>query len=199
MTMTAMSWPGFMPISTSALQPPSAIASLLKMMAVGGLLVRMTLRRHLVAAGLVDEGGRDQVGIDLDAVPLQRLAVAGQEQIAEIEVERRTDGGDAAVAARDQAVDRLGARLLEIEVERGVGLAAGSAAAERGEGEADLGEIVDALVLAPRPGQHDRVGPARLDDAAQALLLIVARRRPSRRSGRARVRRGSPAARSGTE
>ena len=68
------------------------------------------------------------------------------------------------------------AGLLEIEVERGIGLAAGAAAAERGEGEAGLDEIVDALVLAPRPGQHDRIGAARLDDAAQALLLIVARR-----------------------
>ena len=123
MTITAMSWPGLMPISASALQPPSAIASLLKMIAVGGSLERMTRGVTCVAAGLVDEAGRDQFGIDLDAVPLQRLAIAVQEQIAEIEVERWADGGDAAMAARHQPVDRFSASLFEIEVEAGIGLA----------------------------------------------------------------------------
>ena len=42
MTMTATSRPGASPISASALQPPSAIASLLKMIAVGGSVACIT-------------------------------------------------------------------------------------------------------------------------------------------------------------
>ena len=45
--------------------------------------------------------------------------------MAEIESSDGRIGGDAAMAARDEPIDRIGAGLHEIEVERGVGLAAG--------------------------------------------------------------------------
>ena len=67
----------------------------------GPILGEHYVRRHLVAAGLVDEAVGDQAGVDFNAVPLQRLAIAVQEQVAEVEIMRRADGSDAAMAARD--------------------------------------------------------------------------------------------------
>ncbi len=43
-------------------------------------------------------------------------------------------------------------------------------------GKPDLGQVVDAVVLAAGRGEHDGVGAARFHHAAQALLLVVARR-----------------------
>ena len=43
-------------------------------------------------------------------------------------------------------------------------------------GKPDLDQVVDAVVLAAGRGEHDGVGAARFHHAAQALLLVVARR-----------------------
>ena len=112
-------------------------------------------RRHRVAASLVDTSGGDKLRVGLDPVPAQRLAVAGQEQMPEVQVRERADGGDPAVAARDEPVHRVRSSLLEVEVERGIGCAAGKAPSERRERKSDVGQIVDALIVPSRPSEHD--------------------------------------------
>src|SRR6516225_10857965 len=73
-------------------------------------------------------------------------------------------------------MDRLLTGALKVEVEPGIGGAAGAAAAKRGEGKADVGQVIDALVGAARPCEHHRVSPPPVDDAAKPLLLVVAGR-----------------------
>ncbi len=77
------------------------------------------------------------------------------------------------MAERHEAGDQFAPRCGEIEIQESETHAPRTAAPERGERKADLGQIFDPGIATAGPGQDDRIGPAGLDDAPQPVLIAA--------------------------